>query len=123
MLVRASRRGLLRSAHDLSDGGLAQALVESCLRRGFGVSVALPDGLDPFVALFSESAGRVLVSLAPDAEDDLTALCAEPGSPSTRLGATTRPDAATLEVEGQFSLPVEQVRAAWAATLPAALAS
>ncbi len=123
VLVRASRRGLLRSAHDLSDGGLAQALVESCLRRGFGVSVALPEGLDPFVALFSESAGRVLVSLAPDEEDDLTALCAEAGIPLTRLGATTSADAAMLAVEGQFSLPVDQIREAWAATIPAALAS
>ena len=34
LLVRASRRGVLSSAHDLADGGLAQALVESCLRHG-----------------------------------------------------------------------------------------
>ena len=39
VMIRASRRGLFRSAHDLADGGLAQALVESCLRRGFGVEV------------------------------------------------------------------------------------
>ncbi|SDU98943.1 phosphoribosylformylglycinamidine synthase subunit II [Microlunatus sagamiharensis] len=123
LLVRASRRGLLRSAHDLSDGGLAQALVESCLRRGFGVSVGVPTGLDPFVALFSESAGRVLVSLAPDAEDDLAALCAEIGVPLERLGTTTGRTGATLEVEGQFSLLVEQIRTAWSATIPAALAS
>jgi len=97
--------------------------VESCLRRGFGVSVAVPDGLDPFVALFSESAGRVLVSLAPDAEDDLAALCAGIGVPLERLGATTGGTEATLEVQGQFSLPVEQIRTAWSATIPAALAS
>src|SRR4029079_17502331 len=50
------RTAPLRSAHDLSDGGLAQALVECCLRRDRGATVAV-DG-DPFVALFSESATR-----------------------------------------------------------------
>ena len=57
ILVNASRDGLVDAAHDLSDGGLAQALVESCLRNGVGARVWLPDGIDPFVALFSESAG------------------------------------------------------------------
>jgi len=123
VLVRASRDGLLRSAHDLSDGGLAQALVESCLRRDHGVTVALPDGLDPFVALFSESTGRVLVSLAADAGDDLLALCADGGVPVTRLGSVTSSVAATIEVEGAFNLPLAQVREVWAATIPAALAS
>ena len=82
VLVQASRDGLLRSAHDLSDGGLAQALVESCLRRDHGVEVTLPEGADPFVALFSESAGRVLVSLDPDAEQGLRELCESDGRPA-----------------------------------------
>ena len=48
--------------HDLADGGLSQALVESCLRGGLGVSLTLPDG-DPTVALFSESPARAIASL------------------------------------------------------------
>ncbi|MDQ4008540.1 MAG: phosphoribosylformylglycinamidine synthase subunit PurL, partial [Actinomycetota bacterium] len=63
ILVNASRDGLVDAAHDLSDGGLAQALVESTLRYGVGCRVWLPDGLDPFVALFSESAGRAVVAV------------------------------------------------------------
>jgi phosphoribosylformylglycinamidine synthase len=121
VLVEASRSGLLRSAHDLADGGLAQALVESCLRRGHGVAVDLPEGLDPFVALFSESTGRVLVSLAPDAEADLAALCAEAGIPLARLGAVTGAGGPELAVRGQFTLPLDQIREAWSATLPAVL--
>jgi phosphoribosylformylglycinamidine synthase II len=121
VLVEASRSGLLRSAHDLADGGLAQALVESCLRRGHGVAVDLPEGLDPFVALFSESTGRVLVSLAPDAEADLAALCAEAGIPLARLGAVTGAGGPELAVRGQFTLPLGQIREAWSATLPAVL--
>ena len=68
--------GLLTSAHDLSDGGLAQALVEASLRHMCGVRVTLRSG-DPFVALFSESAGRVLVTVAAEDVD-------APGRPGRR---------------------------------------
>ena len=79
LLAEGCRQGLLASAHDLSDGGLAQALVEACLRRGVGARVGLPG--DPFVALFSESAGRVLVTVAPEDEERLVALAAAHGVP------------------------------------------
>ena len=46
---------MLDAAHDLSVGGLAQALVEMAVRNGTGAAVRLPAALDPFVALFSES--------------------------------------------------------------------
>ena len=83
--------GVLSSAHDLSDGGLAQALVESCLRHGVGVRVELDDVAgDPFVALFSESAGRVLVTVAPEDEERLFELAAEHGVPITSLGRDPR---------------------------------
>ena len=52
---------MLSAAHDLSDGGLAIALAESCLRGGVGCVVRLPG--DPFTALFSESAGRAIVTV------------------------------------------------------------
>ena len=54
LIAAAAAAGVLASAHDLSDGGLAIALAESCLRGGRGCAVALPG--DPFTALFSESA-------------------------------------------------------------------
>jgi phosphoribosylformylglycinamidine synthase len=108
--------GLLTSAHDLSEGGLAQGLVECALRRDVGARVTLPG--DPFVALFSESAGRVLVTVAPDDAARLEELAGRHGVPLTALG-TTGGDA--LEVADQFTLPLAEVRAAWSATLPAAL--
>ena len=60
ILINASRDGMVDAAHDLSEGGLAQALVESCLRYGVGARIGLEevcerDGVDPFTALFSES--------------------------------------------------------------------
>ncbi|WP_230486942.1 phosphoribosylformylglycinamidine synthase subunit PurL [Nocardioides anomalus] len=108
--------GLVSSAHDLSEGGLAQALVESTLRHGVGVSVSL-DG-DPFVALFSESAGRVVVTV-PEADlDRLTALAAQHGVPTTELGTT---GGGALVVDGQFDVDLELLRDTWTRTLPDAL--
>jgi phosphoribosylformylglycinamidine synthase subunit PurL len=117
VLVRGSRRGALSSAHDLADGGLAQALVESCLRHGYGAEIALPNDPDPFVALFSESSGRVLVSAPPDAEADLVSLCRTTGISQQRLGTVRDAEDAVLEVSGQFTLPLTELREAWSRTL------
>jgi phosphoribosylformylglycinamidine synthase len=122
VLAEAGRQRLLAAAHDLSDGGLAQAVVEAALRRGVGVRLELPDDVDPFVALFSESAGRVLVAVDPAHEERFTALCAERGYPLTRVGVTEGAgEDAALTVAGQFTVPLDDVRRAWSATLPEAL--
>jgi len=106
--------GLLTGAHDVSDGGLAQALVEASLANGIGCSVRLEG--DQFVALFAESAGRVVVTT--DDNDALWALAQRHGVPIAEIGRTGD---GYLTVESQFSLPLDEVRAAWSATLPAAL--
>ena len=121
VMIRASRRGLLRSAHDLSDGGLAQALVECSLRKGLGVDIGLPIDADPFVTLFSESTGRVLVSMKAELTEELESLCAEAEIPVTRLGVVGRKDEAELHIAGQFTLSLDRIREAWSSTLPAAM--
>jgi phosphoribosylformylglycinamidine synthase subunit PurL len=115
VLVTGSREGMLSAAHDLSDGGLAQALVESCLRGGRGARVALPDGLDPFVGLFSESAARAVVALARSEEHRFTDLCAARGLPVVRIGVV---DGDALEFQGQFSVPLAELRTAHEDVLP-----
>ena len=57
ILVAASRDGLVTAAHDVSTGGLAQTLVEMALKSRTGARVVLPESVDSFVALFSESSG------------------------------------------------------------------
>jgi phosphoribosylformylglycinamidine synthase len=109
--------GLITSAHDLSEGGLAQALVEGGLRHDIGASVQVEG--DAFVALFAESTARVLVSVPDGAAEQLTELAARHGVPLTPLGVTGGPD---LVVADQFAVPLAEVRTAWSATLPAALA-
>lgn len=84
VMVAAIRDGLVTAVHDLSDGGLSQALVESCLRGGLGARITLPG--DPFVTLFSESVARAMVAVRPGAEARLAALCESAGVPVTQLG-------------------------------------
>jgi phosphoribosylformylglycinamidine synthase subunit PurL len=115
ILVNASRDGLVDAAHDLSDGGLAQALVESTLRYDVGCRVWLPDELDPFVALFSESSARAIVAVPRSEEVRFTDMCTARRFPHQRIGVV---DGEALEVQDQFSLPLTELRAAWSATLP-----
>ena len=123
VMITAATEGLLSSAHDLSEGGLGLALLESMARKGFGASVELPT-VEPTAALFAEGTGRVLVSLAPEAQDRFGALCAEHGIRAQRLGAVTAAaEAATLEVRGHFTLPLAQLLDAWRAPIPATMAA
>jgi phosphoribosylformylglycinamidine synthase II len=116
VMAQASKSGLVSAAHDLSDGGLAQVLVESTLRHGVGAKVTFPeDGNSPFVHLFSESAGRALVAVPRGHDKAFLALVAEHGVPVTPLGVTS--EEAALQVAGQFTIPLEELREAWSATL------
>ncbi|MDQ2783302.1 MAG: AIR synthase related protein, partial [Actinomycetota bacterium] len=119
LLVRASEIGVLDAAHDLSDGGLAQTLAEAVLRHGVGARVSVEDAHgDAFVALFSESAGRVMVSVVPGSDDDFVALVEGSGVGAVRIGVVDD-SVDGLEVHGQFAIDLETLRSTHTATLPA----
>ncbi|GAB7193027.1 phosphoribosylformylglycinamidine synthase subunit PurL [Kineococcus sp. NUM-3379] len=128
VLVNCSRDGLVDAAHDLSEGGLAQALVEGSLRFGSGARVWLEelcerDGIDAFVALFSESAGRVVVSVPREEEVRFTDMCTARGLAHLRIGVTegvpAEGEEAALDVQGLFRVPLAELREAHTRTLPA----
>ena len=123
VLAAAAEDGLLAAAHDLSEGGLAVALAESCLRGQagpdgqagpVGAQVSLPG--DPFTMLFSESPARVVAEVAPGAAAALAALCDRHAVPLTGLG-TVGGD--RLEVAGCFGVTLDELAAARTGVLPA----
>ena len=118
VLINSSRDGLIDAAHDLSDGGLAQALVEGCLRGNAGARIVLPEDADPFVALFSESAGRAIVAVPRSEEIRFTDMCTARGLPHARIGVVDVLSS-DLEIQGQFTMPLAELRKAWTRTLPA----
>jgi phosphoribosylformylglycinamidine (FGAM) synthase-like enzyme len=115
------KKGLIESGHDLSEGGIATALCESCIAGLRGAEIHLdglqPDGvtkgcspLDDEEALFSESTGRILVSVEPSREDEFCTACR--AIPYAWIGTVT--DDKLLTVFGTadkrlFSLDVEKL--------------
>jgi phosphoribosylformylglycinamidine synthase len=115
LIQEAAREGMLRSAHDLSEGGLAVALAECCFRDaepGLGGRFDLPSGLPDAVLLFSESPSRMLVSTHD--EGRLQALARRHGVSSVRLGAVGG-ERLTLLSDGRtlVDLPVSRLHEAW----------
>jgi phosphoribosylformylglycinamidine synthase subunit PurL len=128
LLVELAGRRLAAAAHDLSDGGLAVALVEAILAAGVGATVDLPPVLPtpgsgaadpaPLAALASESPSRVLLAADPAAAGELAGLAAAAGVPAARLGVT---GGDRLVVPGLLDLPLAALRDAYEDALPRAL--
>ncbi|MGL4307006.1 MAG: phosphoribosylformylglycinamidine synthase subunit PurL [Mycobacteriaceae bacterium] len=118
ILTAASRDGLVSAAHDLSEGGLIQAVVEAALAGETGCRILLPEGIDPFVQLFSESSGRVLVAVPRTEETRFTGMCSARDLPWVRIGVVDQ-GSDSIEVQGLFSASLEELRAAFEGTLPA----
>ena len=117
VLAAASRDGLASAAHDLSEGGLIQAVVEAALAGETGCRLVLPEGADPFVFLFSESAGRVLIAVPRTEESRFRAMCEARGLPATRIGVSDEGSDA-LEVQDLFSVTLEELRSTSEGVLP-----
>ena len=114
LIAAGSQESLIGSAHDLADGGLVQALAESVLRFGVGARVWLTeiierDGVDAATALFSESTGRVIVSVPREDDVKFQGLCEGRGYPVLRIGVTDAASSA-LEIQDLFTVPVAELR-------------
>ncbi|MDR1852835.1 MAG: phosphoribosylformylglycinamidine synthase subunit PurL [Propionibacteriaceae bacterium] len=116
-LVALAKAHLASSAHDLSDGGLAIALAESSILSGLGAKVKLEG--DPFVALFSETPARALLTCSPAALEEVSSVLASHGVPFAAIGQVA--DTNELEVEGQFTIGLESLTSSWKQTIPATL--
>jgi phosphoribosylformylglycinamidine synthase II len=119
MLMEAARGDLLASAHDCSDGGLAVALAESALAGDTGFAVSLPGDEPWYVALFSESASRAVVSVAPEKAEAVEALASAHHLPLSRLGETGGPG---MVFDSLLEITVEDARSAHEDAIPKLLA-
>ncbi|UVI30916.1 phosphoribosylformylglycinamidine synthase subunit PurL [Paenibacillus spongiae] len=118
-VLEAIRQGLVASAHDLSEGGLAVALAESCISGKQGADVNVTTSLRADAALFSESQSRILLSAKPEQAAKLTALLTEKGVPNAEIGVV-RGSALTLNINGKpgIAAPVEQLEKVWKDAIP-----
>ena len=121
----AISQGLLQSAHDVSDGGLAVALAECCIAGGIGVSLFCPMDAEQ---LFGEANSRIVVSISADEESRFRRLAADAGVVVNGKGYVqgqlfhiTSPDAD--EAMNSIRLPGEALRAAYEGAIPAAMST
>ena len=123
---------IVRAAHDVSNGGLIQTLVDSVLRHGVGASINLAglegrDEVDDFTALFSESGARAVVAVPEGAVAVVAAAAEAEGVAWTRLGTTggelltvVGSDLLSDGADGQpLALDLAELREGVEATLPA----
>jgi phosphoribosylformylglycinamidine synthase II len=115
LLQESAAADLLASAHDCSDGGIGVALAEAAILGGHGFAVTLADDLPPHVLLFSESASRAIVSIAPEKEGSFRGLAATRGVPFERLGETGGPRAV---LDGMVEATVAQLADVWEGAIP-----
>src|SRR5229473_1629569 len=131
-LVALAAEGALQSAHDISDGGLAVTLAESCFASvgaglappALGATVKLNDGSAPVeVALFNERGARAVVSVTPSKLAAVLDTARQYKVAAHQIGQVTRGDAFRIEYKGRAVIDssVETLRDAWAHSLERAL--
>ena len=111
-------QGLLSSAHDCSEGGLAVALAESCILGGQGVSVTVTPSGRWDAALFGEDPSRILVSVHPDKLAALKKLATADNVPLLRLGKV---GGDRFKIGKLLNVPLSDVDHAWRTGLEALL--
>jgi len=126
ILVAGSRDGMISAAHDVSEGGLVQTLVEMCLSGESGARIVLPTddvAADAFRLLFSESTARVVVAVPRTEELRFTEMCSVRQQPWAKIGVVDRgdtgaPEEQLLDIQGVASLTLAELREAFEGTLP-----
>ncbi len=118
----ASMQGLIESAHDLSEGGLAIAIIEASLRFNVGCRIWLGelmerDRIDATSALFSESQSRVIVSVGREDDVKFQSLCEARGVSVLRIGVTDK-ESAAVDIQSIAKLTLADIRKAWSGTIP-----
>ncbi|MCU1312006.1 MAG: phosphoribosylformylglycinamidine synthase subunit, partial [Candidatus Angelobacter sp.] len=116
-------KGLIESAHDCSDGGIAVVLAESSFKKSIGMKANLSSsGLSPEFALFGESATRIVISCDPNKSSAIKQIAVESGLAADLLGQTNGNNL-EISVDGKKAIdaPVSELRQVWATALERAL--
>jgi phosphoribosylformylglycinamidine synthase len=114
LLPEAIGAGVIKGAHDVSEGGIAVTLAEMALASGLGLEIAVPEGVRPDFWLFSESPGVVVAAVKEEGLPELEKMAAKEGIQARRLGRVSGGD---LVIKGLLKLPLPRLEEAWTGTL------
>ena len=119
-MVALAEAGTLQSAHDVSEGGVAVTLAESCFAAtGLGANVAVPEDVCAEYALFGERGARVVVSVSPEKLTAVRNTARQYGVGAHEIGKVTRDNTLRIEYKGQAVIValVPALQDAWANSL------
>ena len=124
MLAVLAWRKLIRSARDISDGGIAVALAQAAFTKGIGATIEQDPSLlaHPLFGLFAEPASTILITTDPSNLSEIDAMANQYNFLSARIG-TTGGNRLEVLVDGEtfISAPLAQLRTLWASALEANL--
>jgi phosphoribosylformylglycinamidine synthase II len=109
-VVELAEAGLLHSAHDCAEGGLAICLAESAIgneEQYFGIDAELHDELPTAALLFGESQGRIVISCAPESLERVQAGAEKRGVPCRRIGTVGKVNGTFLVRTPEVSLKTD----------------
>ncbi|WP_439951286.1 phosphoribosylformylglycinamidine synthase subunit PurL [Carboxydothermus islandicus] len=101
LLPLLKKQGLINSAHDVSDGGLAVSLCEAAFAGELGVNIDFITSLLPQEMLFSEKVGLVIVSVSPEKANEFEEIVKASGVAVTKLGRVNGNDEIEICLNGQ----------------------
>ena len=119
-LVALGEAEAVQSAHDLSDGGLAVAVAESCFAsKGLGAEIAIDGEGNAEYALFGERGARAIVSVAPSQVAGVLATARQYGVGAREIGKVTRDNALRIEYKERavIAAAVSTLQDTWAHAL------
>jgi len=124
VLIDGASTGVIRSAHDCAEGGMAVTLAECCFDASFGIDVDLPgvaagpDSYRDTATLFGESASRAVVSVSPARLPELLAMAADAGVPARQVGRVAG-DRIRISIDGRRVIDelVADAQGVWATSI------
>ena len=109
-LREAVKAGIVKSAHDCSEGGLAVALAESCFENELGAEIDIKSEVSEKALLFGESQSRIILSLDKNDENKLTKIAEKNEIPFQKIGCTISD---SLQFNKLLNLTVKEMKTEW----------
>ena len=114
LVLKLIDEGLIKSSHDISEGGFAAALVESAIAGKKGAKISLQTSLREDIELFSESPPRALITVSPEKVEEVLKIAYEYQVPAQKVGVVEGKDI-VIDVNGKriIDLPLEVLEESW----------
>ena len=123
MLLNLIRKGLIKSAHDVSEGGIVSALAECCIinqEKQIGCEVEIPIKTRSDFSLFSESQSRIIISVSPDSKLDLEPELKKAGAKFNKLGVIK---GSSMKLKNLFEVSINELSDIYYNTIPGIMCS